>query len=39
MSNTRKTAKRYRSAITGRFVKEQYALKHKRTTVGETVKR
>jgi hypothetical protein len=40
---TRKTSKlkrktdprRYRSAITGRFVSAKYAAKHPRTTVGE----
>lgn len=31
-------AKRYRSAITGRFVKMAEALKHAATTVAETVK-
>ena len=32
------TTKRYRSAITGRFVKAAQALKHAAITVAETVK-
>jgi hypothetical protein len=32
------TKKRYRSAITGRFVRAKDALKHAATTVAETVK-
>ena len=31
-------AKRYRSAITGQFVKKDYAIKHPKTTVSETIK-
>lgn len=30
---------KYRSAITGKFVSEKYALKHQRTTVRERVKK
>lgn len=29
----------YRSAVTGRFVKEQYAKQHPKTTVKETIKK
>lgn len=32
-------AKRCRSAITGRFVKESYANKHPKTTVKESIKK
>lgn len=32
------TKKRFRSAITGRFVKLLEALKHPKTTIAETVK-
>lgn len=32
-------AKKYRSAITGRYVKGSYAKRHKRTTVAEAVKK
>jgi len=30
--------KRHRSAVTGQFVKKDYAKKHSKTTVSETVK-
>ena len=32
-------SKRYRSAVSGQFVKKGYALKHPKTTVSETVKK
>lgn len=32
-------AKRYRSAVTGQFVKKGYAIKHPKTTVSETIKK
>jgi len=32
-------AKRYRSAITGQFVKKDVAIKHPKTTVSETIKK
>ena len=32
-------AKRYRSAVSGQFVKKDYAVKHPKTTVAETIKK
>lgn len=32
-------AKRYRSAVSGQFVKKDYAVKHPKTTVSETIKK
>ncbi len=32
-------AKRYRSAVTGKFVKKGYAIKNPKTTVSETIKK
>lgn len=37
-ATTTVTTKRFRSAITGRFVRAKDALKHAATTVAETVK-
>lgn len=31
--------KRYRSAVSGQFVKKDYAVKHPKTTVSETIKK
>lgn len=33
------TKKKYRSAVTGRYVSEKYAKSHPKTTVGEKVKK
>ena len=35
----KKTNKRHRSAITGRFITEKFAKKHPKTTVEETIKK
>lgn len=37
MAKSSKTKKVYRSAETGKFVKKDYAVKHPKTTVKETV--
>lgn len=36
---SKKSGKRHRSAITGRFVKPGYVKRHPKTTVSETVKK
>jgi hypothetical protein len=37
MAKSGKTSKVYRSAKTGKFVKKDYAEKHKNTTIKETI--
>lgn len=39
MNIIRRIWRRFRSAVTGRFVSEEFAEQHPGTTVGETVKK
>lgn len=39
MTKSRKATNIYRSAVTGKFVKEGYAVKHQNTTVKETIRK